>query len=482
MKQNKSNDINIEYYSILRDVLKNFWLMVLAAMIGFMGVYIANHFVYKPKYISTASVAVQMEAASYTAYSTYSSSKTVAGIYADVFRQSMIQKYAAEYMGRKSFDATLSTQVTGETNFITLTVTANSPEEAFLHLDAVMHVYPEITNLVYKNASLLTVSMPKVPMYPIYRISAGQRNLICLVCAMIVLILIILISNSRDTVKDENAFENKIDAKMLGSVVHERTAGRKIFFGKKKKKSLFVTSPNVSFDFSSDYQKIATKLDYMRRHNRDSIFLITSVAENEGKSTAAANLSLTLEDRGFKVLLLDMDFLHPSVQNILEVVPMGEADLGDLLSQKTRPEDFVFTRFKKTDLYLGLNRRVHSSYLDWINSDFVHEMMDTLRDVFDFIIIDTPPISAFADIASAMDLCDKGMLVVRTDRVFCADINDAVMDIKTGTGKFAGCILNDVHKRLFFFGRSGSEESGHSKKMSKDNPSYSENEADEESR
>ena len=59
--------ISIDYYSILKDLLRNFWVVLLSLLIGAMGIYIAERSVYKPEYTSTATVVVNAKGTSSSA-------------------------------------------------------------------------------------------------------------------------------------------------------------------------------------------------------------------------------------------------------------------------------------------------------------------------------------------------------------------------------------------------------------------------------
>ena len=140
-------------------------------------------------------------------------------------------------------------------------------------------------------------------------------------------------------------------------------------------------------------------------------------------------------------------------------------DFTAVLTGKLPPQNFSYTEYKyrDTSLFLALNSRSHEDYVRWIHSPTVSSALNYLAEnEFDFIIIDTPPLSVAADVASIGDLADKTLLIVRTDRDYTVDINDATLTFRENKNgeKFAGCILNDVHREFSLLGQLGADESG----------------------
>lgn len=257
----------------------------------------------------------------------------------------------------------------------------------------------------------------------------------------------------------KKSFESNIDAKLLGTIVHEKPH---LSFKERlirKKRSLLIDDAYSSLKFSEDYQNIATKLEYMHKHQNSKTFAITSVAENEGKSTAAANIALALAGRGFRVMLIDMDIRKPSIYKIFGYRNKLEHEFSDVLSQKISAKEYKFLQYKKSGLYLAMNRRYRSDAAQWLGSEIVSKCIQSISDRMDFVIIDTPPVAASADAASLVGICDKTLLVVRTDSVGVTDINDTVMTVSSIGNNLAGCILNDLYRPFTLFGQMGLDES-----------------------
>lgn len=459
----KKHSIHFEPYSLLRDIVLNFWVVILAALIGFMSVNIWNQSMYTPMYTSTATLIVNIKNSASYSYTNLSSSSEMAKIYTEVFKQPTMKEYAAEHLGEDRFVGNISASVLNNTNIFTVSVTTSSPETSYRELCAILEVYPQISESVFSDSVIEIMRSPNFPGSPSNAISAGNRSLVMIGCAGIVLAAIIYLSVTRDTVKDEKAFKDKVDAKLFGTVSYERPRRSLKEIVTRKKISLLISHASASYTFTENYHKIANRIEYLNRTEGSKVFLVTSLAEDEGKSTTVANIALALADRGNRVALLDMDFKKPAVHKIFDMKKTDTEDFASLLSGKTSLEQYVVNPFMKTGVDLMVNFKSHNDYVNWIHGDNIHAVFAKLRDEmgYDYIFIDTPPLSVAADVTTFMQLADKSLVVVRTDYVLAADINDAILSLKEKTDNFAGCILNAVHKEFSLLGQLGFDERGY---------------------
>jgi Mrp family chromosome partitioning ATPase len=101
-----------------------------------------------------------------------------------------------------------------------------------------------------------------------------------------------------------------------------------------KKVPLLINNAFISYPFTENYHKIANRIEYIHRTEHSKVFLVTSLAENEGKSTTIANIALALAERGSRVALLDMDFKKPAIHKIFSLVNTDTHDFASLVSGK----------------------------------------------------------------------------------------------------------------------------------------------------
>ena len=456
----KKNKITIEFYSLLKDVVKNIWVVILCALIGSMGFYLVTHAAYEPKYTSTATLTVLNSGSVTASYSTYTISTEKANVLVNVFTEPTIKECAADYLGINYFDGTVSARVLDQTNFIELKVTSDHPEKAYTLLNAVIKSHHKVSNKIFSNAGVTVISSPTVPSGPSNFISTANRNLVISACATLSLALIVALSLMRNTVKKESDFNEKVESTLIGTIAHEdKRMSLKDIRQKKKKGLLIHSNAYISLRFTENFHKIAAKLEHKKNRLNDKVYAITSVAENEGKSTCAANIAVSLADRGNKVVLLDLDFKKPAVYKIFSEEEAENGELSDLLAKKIEFDNFVFRQFKKTSLYLAVNTKASTEYRDYIEEGSVVELIEKLRKEYDFIIIDTAPLSLDSSVTDLIKLVDKTLLIVRTDTVNISVLNDSIEIISKISSNLAGCILNDLHMNVLPFSFTGNDES-----------------------
>ncbi len=460
----ENKKITIELHSLIKDLIKNLWVIILSALIALMAVYVAGHSVYSPVYTSSATLVVSARGlSSSNAYSNFGISSEMAGVYTNVFVQPSMKEKAAKHLGLDRFDGEISAEVLSETNLMRVSVTSDSPQKSYELLNAILVVYPEISNNVFGNSAIKALTLPKMPTAPSNTISDQNKEIIVSAVIILITAAILAISLYRDTVKTEQAFDEKIDAVLLGTIPHEyKRLSPKERINKTKKSLLINGRSLLSLRFVENFHKIAAKIESYDKKNNCKVIAITSVAENEGKSTVASNIAIALAERGKKVVLLDLDAKKPAIHKIFDLHKSDFPEFGEYLTGENSLKNFSFTKFRDSSLYMAMNAKIHSDYENWYKSGFVERFLQALRDKADYIIIDTAPMTADATSSDIIKIVDGTLVVVRTDKVLSAVISDALVSITNFGGNLIGCVLNDVYPDVAIADLTGVDESGYS--------------------
>lgn len=173
------------------------------------------------------------------------------------------------------------------------------------------------------------------------------------------------------------------------------------------------------------------------------VIVVTSIAENEGKSTVAANLALTLARNPAKVLLVDCDLRRPSQHLIFEKNVDEHRTLPDLLSHECTWKDVIHYD-KEKGIYILFSGKSYDNSTEIVSSEEMSNALKIFRKDFDYIILDSPPMSLMADAEVLADRADMSVMVVRYGMVQAQDINDAIDTLSNCDCRMTGCILNQA--------------------------------------
>jgi capsular exopolysaccharide synthesis family protein len=169
------------------------------------------------------------------------------------------------------------------------------------------------------------------------------------------------------------------------------------------------------------------------------ILVVTSATGAEGKSVTAVNLSLALAaSTDGRVLLIDGDLRLPQVAERLNLNP--EKGLGDWLENPSgKLEDYVVHTGGLEVISGGLKP---TDPVAALNSPQMREILAQLRQVYNYVVIDSPPVVPVADSHVLAELGDRILVVVRAGRTRPELVERALESV--GTSKIAGLVLNGL--------------------------------------
>lgn len=158
---------------------------------------------------------------------------------------------------------------------------------------------------------------------------------------------------------------------------------------------------------------LRTNLRYSFIAKEGRILLVTSTGENEGKSTSAISLAYILSLTGAKVLLIDADVKKPIIHNFFNVdqIP-GYTEL--LIDEKTDIKD-VIKNSNYNNLFYTTSGRQPPNFAEILDSQRAKELMTMFKNSFDYIVIDSPPVSIISDAAIMSSLVDGVIFIVKAN-------------------------------------------------------------------
>ena len=433
----------ISIHSTVQALLRNLWVTVLFALSVSMCFSAFRQLTYSPRYTSTATFMVSARDST-NAYNSLSVTQSMATVFSEVFQSNVLREKVQEGLGETKFDGAITTRTIPETNLMIVSVVSSSPEISFRGLSLILQHYGSIASHVFANAQLEVIKDPVVPQLPSNPLNTDSKPA-AFVGFFGTAALIVLLAVTQDTVQTPAAARRKLDARLLHTIHHEKR--NKTTRSKLTRKHIapLVHNPLISSVFTEDNMNLGSAVEYHMRKRRQQVVLVTSAGENEGKSTVAANLALTLSAKGKRVLLLDCDFRKPSMHKIFEV-PQLKSCFSSYLAGLCDAETCLTEH--KLGITLGLSKNEGKSINRLIHNDRLTAFLKHARTSVDYIVLDTPPMLAVADSEALAQLCDTAIMVVRTSFMLTPAINDCLDNLRRAAPDLAGIVLNNHHSKL----------------------------------
>lgn len=434
---------NIDLFGLVRNLLKNWWIIL---MIAGMGVMISHAYIsssYVPEYTSSGIYVVTPKQSTGYVYTNKRFAEGVVTIFQNLMNSDIMKNKIKKELHVSNLDATMGISLIEETNLMKVTVTSKDPILSFKAIDAIMANYADLSEYLTSDAVFDALEAPIVATHADNLLMPRNKSLLAGgICGLIAVLVFAAINIMRRTIKTEAAVEEQLDTTLLGTVYHEqknRTVKSKIV---QSVKSLLITSPVMTTKFIEAFNNIRIKIEYEHdRRPKKNIILVSSACENEGKSTVALNIALSLEKEGKKVIIIDADLRKPAMHKMLDIPLKDVVDITDLLQGKCGLDEAIY--HDRTGVNLIMPTKGHAGTYEYMKSGAMQDLINKCGQMADYVIIDTPPMSMVSDTEAIIDLVDFSLLVIRQDVSLIDDINNCVNIMNDSNSKFLGCVLND---------------------------------------
>jgi len=208
------------------------------------------------------------------------------------------------------------------------------------------------------------------------------------------------------------------------------------------------------------FRSIRALVRHSRAMETARTILVTSAQPQEGKSFTAVNLAVALAEGGESVLLIDADFRRSACHRAFGIEPPN-VGLSSILYRGLPPEVALLTTgvTNLTFLPAGPKPPDPSALL---SSERARSLLQSLRERFPWIVIDSPPVLAVADAAVLASLADGVLLVVRANATPIEAVQVARDRLEALGAHMLGVVLNDVHlsRNRYFYANYGYQDPG----------------------
>lgn len=219
----------------------------------------------------------------------------------------------------------------------------------------------------------------------------------------------------------------------------------------------------IEKDFRSNeaYKTLRTNIEFCGADNKVIVF--TSCTPNEGKSTVSLSVANSLADTGKKILFIDADLRKSVLAGRHKVAGTmkglshflaGQADVGEIM-YKTQKNDLIV-------MFAGV---VPPNPAELLGQKRFGSLLGSARKVYDYIIIDAPPLGSVIDSAIIAKQCDAAVLVIASQAISHKYAKSVKKQLEKSECPILGVVLNKVDmKRNQYYGKYYGNYYGHHSK------------------
>lgn len=430
MKETEKNEeIEIDLSRLFGAVLNRLWLVVLVSVLCAVTVFLGAFFLIAPEYQSTATFYASnhgLFAQNSPSPGDISASRELVQTYIVILdtRETLLEviDHAGVDRTERELRKMIEAEAVAGTEIFQVVVTGTDPQEAEQIADAIAHVLPKRISAIVEGASVKVVDgavAASRPSSPGYFKCAALGFVLGFAASVAVIVLRELLDTS---IRAQEDIAQVCSYPVLAAI------------------------PDV--DASEAYKLLRTKLQYSFADNEACrIIGISSAMTGEGKSLTAVNLAYALSQLDKRVLLMDCDMRRSSLESRLPIA--GNPGLSDFLSGQTHPEGLIQPCGMK-----GCEKAFHviaagqnpPNPVELLSSDRMTRLLGKLRSVYDYVILDLPPVGEVSDALTVSGATDGILLVVRRCRCDRAALRAALQQFEFVGSRLLGIVYNCSEK------------------------------------
>ena len=192
------------------------------------------------------------------------------------------------------------------------------------------------------------------------------------------------------------------------------------------------------------FRRLQVSLNKIHTRDMCKVMVFTSATQKEGKSTVALNTALTLcNDKQSKIAFINCDFRKNIANKLLGFNP--KKGLTDYLTDEAKIEEIAYNGLVSNFTMIPVGKTL-SGICEILSSDKMKQFISYLRECFDYVIMDTPPVLAFPDTTVLAPLADGVVFVVNCKKTRKKVVKRAVEVLHDC--KIIGCVMNEGETAL----------------------------------
>ena len=467
---NQNEEFEIDLKRLIGALVNKAWLIGIVAVVCAVVLFAYTFFFVTPLYQSSAMFYVNNssislgEASVSISSADISASRGLVKSYIVIMNTRETLNDVIDYAGVDRTYGQVKGMITAEavnsTEIFRVTVTSPDPQEAEQIANALAYILPKRISSIIEGTSAKVVEaavVPTAPSSPSYTKNTMIGFLVGLVLAAALVILRELMDIS---VHSEEDIADSCRYPVLAAVPDMEVHGKGgSYYGYGKKSAYDKSGPrkagqnelvggNISFAAAESYKLLRTKLQFsFTEEQACHVIGVSSALTGEGKSLSAVNLAYTTSQLGKRVLLIDCDMRRPSLAAKLPI--KKSPGLSDFLTGQATAENLIQLCGIKNDeraFHAISSGRTPPNPMELLSSPKMNRMLDRLRQMYDYIILDLPPVGEVGDALAVAKITDGMLIVVRQDYCNRVALDNAIRQFEFVDAKILGVVFNCINE------------------------------------
>ncbi len=450
--QNNEIEFNEEYEIDVSRIFKTIWskkFLITACAIFFAAVlfvisYYFTDYTYTAEGVLYVSNRDDANSSSSISKSDIDTAKTLSTTYIEILKTrdflETVSELTEEKLSWEEIKKLISVSAVNETELISVSVTTEDPDLSFNIAECVIAAAPDKLLSVYEAGKVSVVNKVYYPEKANGRGVATKTVIGFALGLFIGLGYAVLYVIFDKKIHNGAQISEKFDLSVLGEIPSAYSSS-----DKKKSKThddlKNILSDKSNFNISEVYKTIRTNVMFSSpKTQKGKVITVTSPAPAEGKTTTATNIAITFAQTKAKVLLVDCDLRKAKVHRYLQIekgvgltnVLCGYATLEEAIKRDVR---------ENLDVISAGNTPPNPAEL--LDSVQFEEIIEELKGRYDYIFIDTPPVTLVTDATVVMPKTHGVVLVVREGQTTLDLVDEAIESIERTEAKILGVVVSD---------------------------------------
>jgi capsular exopolysaccharide synthesis family protein len=191
------------------------------------------------------------------------------------------------------------------------------------------------------------------------------------------------------------------------------------------------------------FEKLQVNLSLSSVDKKIQVIQITSSVQDEGKTTVAVNLANSYAYKGSKVLIIDLDIRRPKIHRNFNQA--NENGIVDYAAGSVKKEQLIKKTQYGIDVVLTGSKTPYPIKI--LESELIRDLLEEAKGIYDYVILDTPPVSAVVDPIIVSRLADAVIFVVQAERAKKSNIKESLNQLELAGANIAGLVLTNVKEK-----------------------------------